>query len=701
MCDGQFARGDDGGTNATGGLEVPLFDEGEPGSSGQPDAESDLSTTEGGSPYGPLVALFAVAAVLLCKVWLTRYLILGDANPLAGLMFEAAFVLLTLGLVDLFFARWRLNAYLVADVCATVVLLAAVVYASFYDRLMVPAAARLVGQVPSVGASVIQLVRPAYLLYIIDLPVLAYLAFQPDIRARTSGRRFNRVVIAVTAVSAFAAALVAGAALRAPADVDSIAAARSGGMIGYQAASFIRTYAPGRNGLATPIVWSTSGDASRPFGDASIEPDDPGSVELAIQAILKRHGTERIASFAPGAFKGANVILIQVESLQEFVIGMSVDREEVTPRLTALAAESWYFPNAFSQAGPGTTSDAEFAANASLYPPSDEPASLAYADKRIPALPRLLGDIGYDTFTMHANTVRYWNRQELYPALGFSHYYDAEYFESDRIIGMGTSDHVMLRRALPEVVRQADEGPIYCQLVTLSPHHPFEMPDSAKRLELPQWLDGTIVGNYLHAMNYEDRQVGWFVQRLKQTGLWDSSIVVIYGDHGGLRSKDLKPAENRMRSELLLGHTYTSADRTNIPLLIHVPKQRIGVVSANAAGQIDLMPTVADALGLDISAVPHFGHSLFDYSRVLIAGRSGMPSRSFINNRVVGLAGATFDESTGVSLVTRAASKLTVDDKRDMDDARELLTLSDAYARALPARLDAHGSSRAVIPTRR
>ncbi len=228
---------------------------------------------------------------------------------------------------------------------------------------------------------------------------------------------------------------------------------------------------------------------------------------------------------------------------------------------------------------------------------------------------------------MHANTAAYWNRKELYPALGFGAYYDRSFFGTDHSIGMGASDRQLVKKALPFVVSKALDGPVYCQLVTLSPHHPFTLPRSAVQLETPELLRGTTLGHYLEAMNYEDRQIGWFVDQLKAYGLWDKSVVVIYGDHAGLRPSDLKKEDNLERLQVLLGRPYTTADRANIPIVIHLPKDERGVRCYTSAGQVDIMPTIADAIGLDLSNTPHFGRSLFTNTRPLLAGRSGLPLR--------------------------------------------------------------------------
>lgn len=630
-----------------------------------------------------------LAVLLFAKVLWARWLIMGPGRPVAALLSEAVLIIGAIGLVDLFFKRWRFTAYVVLDVLFSVFLVALTEYATYFDRMLAVGAFKAVGEVGAVMPSVVSLLSPAYLLFVLDIPLI--LVFAPTLKLLAGNRRRLGAAMLIL----FGLSIAVSPAIALWAGVDSVragdvAVARSHGVLAYESAAVVRAvFGYGLFGTAAdaaPVV--TAGPSK---GD--IDYLDPESVQAAIDAVSRRGTGERIAGFAPGAYAGANVIVIQVESLQHFAID-----SWVTPRLDAIAKESWYFPNGFSQAGLGTTADAEFAMNASLYPPASGPASVEYVDRAIPALPRLLAEQGYYSFTMHANTARYWNRKELYPALGFSKYYDRTFFGADHTIGMGTADRTFFKKALPVIEQQVSRGPFYCQLVTITPHHPFRMPASMIDIELPTWLKGSTVGNYFEAMNYEDRSIGWFVDKLKDDGLWDTSIVVIYGDHYGLRPGDLEQNENLSRLELVLEHRYTLADRANIPVIIHLPGQESGVYCATPVGQVDIMPTLADALGVDLSSIAVVGRSAFEATRPLIVGRSGLPIGSFVNDKIAYLANESFESGTALFIRTREAAKLLPEYRQDYDAAKTLEAISDTYARSLPERAGSKGTAGAIIP---
>lgn len=71
-----------------------------------------------------------------------------------------------------------------------------------------------------------------------------------------------------------------------------------------------------------------------------------------------------------------------------------------------------------------------------------------YAPKELPSLPKLLQAQGYDTATFHTNEVDFWNRGELYSALGFNRYYDKTYFGEEDTVFYGASDEVLYEKPL-------------------------------------------------------------------------------------------------------------------------------------------------------------------------------------------------------------------------------------------------------------
>ncbi|HZL05126.1 MAG TPA: LTA synthase family protein, partial [Coriobacteriia bacterium] len=374
--------------------------------------------------------------------------------------------------------------------------------------------------------------------------------------------------------------LIAGA-WRLPSDVNTIAAARKWGLLSYQVAS-----------LGNLFV--------QPPAPAPLDPTAVAEEEHEVEQLVGDQPVERLATFDVGEFAGANLIVIQVEALQAGLIDSAVSAETIVPNLSAFASESWYFPRAYSQISRGNTSDAEFVFNTSLYPPPQEAASVRWGDRVIPSLPRLLAEHGYHSVTFHANIARFWNRANLYTALGFDRYYDRVDIGWTPKWHWGSSDEVVFEKGLETLLKLRERGePLYAQFITMTSHHPFNYPPEDERpYQPPAELAGTLTGDYLSSISYADAAVGGFLADLRESGLWDESVVVVYGDHFGVRRPE-SDAEAEVLSELF-GGVYNITDVLRVPFIVHLPGQTEGHVIEDTVGQVDMLPTIADPLGVGL-----------------------------------------------------------------------------------------------------
>jgi lipoteichoic acid synthase len=302
-----------------------------------------------------------------------------------------------------------------------------------------------------------------------------------------------------------------------------------------------------------------------------------------------------------------NLIFIQLEAFQSFVLNKKVAGQEITPILNKLIKESAYFPNFYLQNGAGVTSDAEFMSNTSLHP-ADGRSIIAtdLADKEYPSLPRLLKKNGYSTVTFHTNNVSFWNRKELYSALGFESFYDKEYFGTDKSIAFGADDDILYKKSMEVLTKQKE--PFYAQIVSMSSHSPFRLPASYRTLKLPAIYQGNVAGDYLTAAHYADAALGRFLEELKKKGLWDETVITIYGDHSGITA-DMVKEKQAVALKDLMGRVYDQIDALRVPFIIHGPDVKKGIYEA-VGGHMDIMPTLLGLLGVQ-SEHRMFGYDLF------------------------------------------------------------------------------------------
>ncbi|MDD3169158.1 MAG: LTA synthase family protein, partial [Eubacteriales bacterium] len=230
-----------------------------------------------------------------------------------------------------------------------------------------------------------------------------------------------------------------------------------------------------------------------------------------------------------GIAKDKNLIVIQMEAMQNMLIGRRYNGREITPNLNRLIREqgSIYFDNFYQQIGSGNTSDAEFAINNSLMGSIESFTYQLYQDNYLKGLPWILKDEGYRTAVFHGYDKTFWNRENMYPVIGFDTYISSDQLINDHIEGIGggnivgISDHAFFQQSV-EYLKQMDAEPMpfYSFLITLSSHNPFYLPEELKGLDLLPRDKDNIVGNYLNAEHYADRCLGEFLELLKEEGLY-------------------------------------------------------------------------------------------------------------------------------------------------------------------------------------
>ncbi|MFD0698533.1 LTA synthase family protein [Paenibacillus sp. GCM10027628] len=384
--------------------------------------------------------------------------------------------------------------------------------------------------------------------------------------------------------------------------------------------------------------------------------------------------------------QGMNVVVVQLEAFQNFLIHLSYQGKELTPVLNKLAEESFYFPHIYQQIGQGNTSDAEFMSNTSIYPTGTIPMSTGYGDRQLPSLPKLLEGKGYEADTFHVNEIHFWDRIKLYPAIGFTHYFDKPYYSNDNFNSFGASDEELFRVGNDKLTALYNQKkPFYAQFITVSSHFPFTVPVTFEKMTIPPALQGQEIGNYLEATNYADYALGTFIDKLKASGMWDKTLFVAYGDHFGLQPEDIKP--DTLSSEL--GFTYHErVTRFNIPLFIHMPGQTKGQVVNQVGGQLDIMPTIANLLGISLQdeGFVHFGQDLLNIQKNAFGMRYYLPTGSFFNDHILFVPGKGFDDGTAVSLETLQPVADFTAYRSDYDYVMTLMKLSDQYVNLLPKR---------------
>ena len=139
-----------------------------------------------------------------------------------------------------------------------------------------------------------------------------------------------------------------------------------------------------------------------------------------------------------GVFKGKNVLFLQIESLENFVINKKTNGKEITPFLNKLTREGLYFNNIYQQNNAGNSIDCDFLVNTSVYPLGGITiTALNYGEKVYSnSLPRILKSEGYETITTHAEENDSFNWNELHKnCFGVDKLWDITKYDYDETVG--------------------------------------------------------------------------------------------------------------------------------------------------------------------------------------------------------------------------------------------------------------------------
>lgn len=321
-----------------------------------------------------------------------------------------------------------------------------------------------------------------------------------------------------------------------------------------------------------------------------------------------------------GMAEDRNVIYLEMESFQQFLVDYHMAAEdgqtyEVTPFLNDLyhSDQTFSFSNFFHQTGQGKTSDAELLAENSLFGlPQGSAFSLYGSENTFHSFSSILEETkDYTTSVFHGNTGTFWNRNDTYQSFNIDYFFDSNYYDMTRPNSTGEyglkdklfyKDSVQYLEQLPQ--------PFYAKMMPVTHHFPYPLSEEDANIPLATSDDSTI-NNFFVTANYADEAMAEFFNYLQNSGIYENSIIVMYGDHYGIsdaRNESLAP---------LLGkdpETWNEYDNTmlqRVPFLIHIPGMSEGRVIDDYSGQEDIMPTVLHLLGIDTSDYVMMGSDLF------------------------------------------------------------------------------------------
>ncbi len=329
-----------------------------------------------------------------------------------------------------------------------------------------------------------------------------------------------------------------------------------------------------------------------------------------------------------GIFKDKNLLLIQLESFNNFLIGLEVliDGEyvEVTPNINRLVKENIYFNNFYTSTGIGNTSDAEFTAMTGLYPTGGSYAIYKYDDNNYQTLPNLFRELGYSTFSTHANAGKFYNRNYVHTNMfGFDEHFGSEKLivTEENKVHRWIGDEDLLKQTIDKM--NESENKTFAYAITVSNHTPFMVPlngtdekwfknkDNLLPINYELSKDNRynkIFTGYLEYVAYTDYAVGEAIEYLKELGMYEDTVIMLYGDHGidspiyNMFYDYPEKFQNNLNPIITDGHNnqklYEYELLNNIPFIIvneNIEHQTISLTRSNTS----IQSTICNLFGLN------------------------------------------------------------------------------------------------------
>ena len=215
-----------------------------------------------------------------------------------------------------------------------------------------------------------------------------------------------------------------------------------------------------------------------------------------------------------------NVVLFLVESFGRSTVDERVGGEPVAPEFQRLKGEGVYFDNLFANS---FRTDRGTVAVLSGFPAQTKMSvmKLPVKSQRLPSIARSLRREGYATSFYYGGDLNFTNTASYLYGTGFDRltwqkdlHFDAptsKWGYADDVVIDAFTDHVL--------AEAASQRPFFAAMLTLSSHEPFDVPFA--KFDDPM----------LNAMAFTDACLGRFVERVRQTPVWDDLLVILIADH--------------------------------------------------------------------------------------------------------------------------------------------------------------------------
>ena len=307
-----------------------------------------------------------------------------------------------------------------------------------------------------------------------------------------------------------------------------------------------------------------------------------------------------------GMFKDYNVIFITAEGFTKHLI----DKER-TPTLYKLANEGFVFNNYYTPLHYTSTSGGEFQNLTGLYPKNGNPISMKESGVQGTnlyfSLANQLNRLGYTSIGFHNNGEMY-GRKKSHSNLGYDWNQGGDGFEMEKTSAGNTvwpqSDEYMVKTTIDRFINE-DKFNVY--YLTVSGHMPYNFNGDQMAMKNEDLVANLPYSEttkaYLAANQEVEKMLTYLVEQLEEAGKLDKTLIVMSPDH--------IPYFDVPTIEELAGQSFGGSEVKNLKesdvdfdlyknqLIMWSGSMTEPVYVDKVCGQVDILPTVSNLLGLE------------------------------------------------------------------------------------------------------
>ncbi len=323
-----------------------------------------------------------------------------------------------------------------------------------------------------------------------------------------------------------------------------------------------------------------------------------------------------------------NILIILLESFGGTFVEPLGGVPGIAPNLSRLLAEGVFFTRCYANSfrtDRGTV--CTFSGYLGL--PTASVMKIPAKSRTLPSLAEELVKAGYRTDFLYGGDINFTNMKSYLLGKGYQHLTTDKDFPlaEQRSNAWGVNDDITFDW-LYNQLKDRKEGPWHTAFLTLSSHEPFKVPYHRLEEAIP------------NAFAYTDDCLGKFVEKLKQTPVWDNLLLICLPDHG---------------------FYYPREGLNTSPLFYHIPMLWLGgavkqpMQIDRIMNQSDLAATLLGQLGLD--------HSSFNFSRNVLGSDYTYPFAFYSFNN-----GFSFRDSTGVTVFDNPSKSVLLEEPSGNED---------------------------------